>query len=126
MLKAQVEKKTPVKSGLNLDYHMPSYDTICKVLLAQVQCTCASTVRYLDIKTPLNNYINGKIKNNEPNVDLAQPETPLDNNIQLSPIDFKMMNVPTQMYIQQRTKSKDQKFDEENNLMQPVKYEKLR
>ena len=53
-------------------------------------------------------------------------EAPSDNNIQLPPIDFKTMNIPTQMYIQQRTESKKQVFDEENNLMKPVKYEKLR
>ena len=70
-----------------------------------------------------NNYVNG---NNQPDPNLSQPQTPLDNNIQLPPIDFKTMNIPTQMYIQQRTASKDQKFDEENNLMKPVKYEKLR
>ena len=78
---------------------------------------------YFNVSTPFNKYINGK-NNNQPDVNLV--ETPLDNNIQLPPIDFKTMNIPTQMYIQQRTASKDQKFDEENNLMQPVKYEKLR
>ena len=81
------------------------------------------THEYFQIETPLNNYINGKTKN-KPDVNLV--EAPSDNNIQLPPIDFKTMDVPTQMYIQQNTASKDQKFDEENNLMQPVKYEKLR
>ena len=67
----------------------------------------------------------GKLKTkNKPDVNLV--EAPSDNNIQLPPIDFKTMDVPTQMYIQQRTESKNQVFDEENNLMQPVKYEKLR
>jgi len=78
---------------------------------------------YFQIETPLNNFINGKTKD-KPDVNLV--ESALDNNIQLPEIDFKTMDVPTQMYIQQRTESKDQKFDEENNLMQPVKYEKLR
>ena len=78
---------------------------------------------YFQIETPFNNYINGK-SNNKPNVNLV--EAPFDNNIQLPPIDFKTMDVPTQMYIQQRTASKDQKFDEENNLMKPVSYQKLR
>ena len=81
------------------------------------------THEYFQIETPLNNFINGKTKN-KPDVNLV--ESALDNNIQLPEIDFKTMDVPTQMYIQQRTESKDQKFDEENNLMQPVKYEKLR
>ena len=78
---------------------------------------------YFNVSTPFNNYINGK---NQPDPNLIQPQTPLDNNIQLPPIDFKTMNIPTQMYIQQRTESKKQVFDEQNNLMQPVKYEKLR
>jgi len=81
------------------------------------------THEYFQIETPLNNFINGKTKD-KPDVNLV--ESALDNNIQLPEIDFKTMDVPTQMYIQQRTESKDQKFDEENNLMQPVKYEKLR
>ena len=79
---------------------------------------------YFNVSTPFNNYINSGKNNNQPDVNLV--ETPLDNNIQLPPIDFKTMNIATQMYIQQRTASKDQKFDEENNLMKPVKYEKLR
>ena len=78
---------------------------------------------YFQIETPFNNYINGK-SNSKPNVNLV--EAPFDNNIQLPPIDFKTMDVPTQMYIQQRTASKDQKFDEENNSMKPVSYQKLR
>ena len=78
---------------------------------------------YFQIETPFNNFINGK-SNSKPNVNLV--DTPLDNNIQLPPIDFKTMDVPTQMYIQQRTASKDQKFDEENNLMKPMSYQKLR
>ena len=82
------------------------------------------THEYFQIETPLNNFINGKTKKNKPDVNLV--EAPSDNNIQLPPIDFKTMDVPTQMYIQQNTASQDQKFDEENNLMQPVKYEKLR
>jgi hypothetical protein len=81
------------------------------------------THEYFQIETPFNNFINGKTKD-KPDVKLV--EAPLDNNIQLPPIDFKTMDVPTQMYIQQRTESKNQVFDEENNLMQPVKYEKLR
>ena len=78
---------------------------------------------YFQIETPFNNYINGK-SNSKPDVNLV--ETPIDNTIQLPPIDFKTMDVPTQMYIQQRTASKDQKFDEENNLMKPMSYQKLR
>ena len=78
---------------------------------------------YFNVSTPFNDYVNG---NNQPDPNLIQPQTPLDNNIQLPPIDFKTMNIPTQMYIQQRTESKKQVFDEENNLMKPVKYEKLR
>jgi hypothetical protein len=81
------------------------------------------THEYFQIETPFNNFINGKIKD-KPDVKLV--EAPLDNNIQLPPIDFKTMDTATQMYIQQRTESKNQVFDEENNLMQPVKYEKLR
>ena len=81
------------------------------------------THEYFEIKTPFNNYINGKTRN-KPDYNLV--ESPSDNNIQLPAIDFKTMDLPTQMYIQQNTASKDQKFDEENNLMQPVKYEKLR
>ena len=76
------------------------------------------THEYFQIETPLNNFINGKTKN-KPDVNLV--EAPSDNNIQLPAIDFKTMDVPTQMYIQQRTESKNQVFDEENNLMQPVK-----
>ena len=71
----------------------------------------------------MNNFINGKTKN-KPDVNLV--EAPSDNNIQLPPIDFKTMDVPTQMYIQQNTASKDQKFDEENNLMKSEPYQKLR
>ena len=81
------------------------------------------THEYFEIKTPFNNYINGKIKN-KPDVNLV--EAPSDNNIQLPAIDFKTMDLPTQMYIQQNTASKDQKFDEENNLMKPEPYQKLR
>ena len=78
---------------------------------------------YFNISTPFNNYVNG---NNQPDPNLIQPQTPLDNNMQLPPIDFKTMNIPTQMYIQQRTESKKQVFDEENNLMKPEPYQKLR
>ena len=46
--------------------------------------------------------------------------------MQLAPINFKTMNIPTQMYIQQRTESKKQVFDEENNSMKPTPYQKLR
>ena len=81
------------------------------------------THEYFEIKTPFNNYINGKIKN-KPDVNLV--EAPSDNNIQLPAIDFKTMDLPTQMYIQQNTASKDQVFDEENNLMKPEPYQKLR
>jgi hypothetical protein len=81
------------------------------------------THEYFQIETPFNNFINGKTKD-KPDVKLV--EAPLDNNIQLPPIDFKTMDVPTQMYIQQRTESKKQVFDEENNLMKPVPYQKLR
>ena len=78
---------------------------------------------YFNVSTPFNNYVNG---NNQPDPNLTQPQTPLDNNMQLPPIDFKTMNIPTQMYIQQRTESKKQVFDEENNLMKPEPYQKLR
>ena len=78
---------------------------------------------YFEISTPFNDFINGKTRNK---TDVNLVETPNDNNIQLPPIDFKTMDVPTQIYIQQRTASKDQKFDEENNLMKSVPYEKLR
>ena len=46
--------------------------------------------------------------------------------MQLAPINFKTMNTATQMYIQQNTASKDQKFDEENNSMKATPYQKLR
>ena len=59
-------------------------------------------------------------------VQVARTIGPLDGNIQLPQIDFKTMDIPTQMYIQQNTASKDQKFDEQNDLLQPVPYEKLR
>jgi len=78
---------------------------------------------YFNVKTPFNDYVNG---NNKPDPNLIQPQTPLDNNMQLPPIDFKTMNVATQMYINRHTASKDQKFDEENNLMKPEPYQKLR
>ena len=78
---------------------------------------------YFQIETPFNNFINGKTRN-KPDVNLV--ETPLDNKMQLPPIDFKNMNIATQMYIQQRTASKDQVFDEQNNLMKPTTYHKLR
>ena len=78
---------------------------------------------YFEISTPFNDFINGKTRN-KPDVNLV--ETPSDNNMQLAPIDFKKMNVATQMYIQQRTASKDQKFDEENNSMKATPYQKLR
>ena len=81
------------------------------------------THEYFEIKTPFNNYINGKTRN-QPDVNLV--DAPLDNNIQLPAIDFKTMNIETQMYIQQNTASKDQVFDEENNLMKPEPYQKLR
>ena len=61
---------------------------------------------------------------NKPDVNLV--ETPSDNNMQLAPINFKTMNIPTQMYIQQRTESKKQVFDEENNSMKATPYQKLR
>ena len=78
---------------------------------------------YFQIETPFNNFINGK-NNHKPDVNLV--ETPLDNKMQLAPINFKTMNIPTQMYIQQNTASKDQKFDEENNSMKATPYQKLR
>ena len=74
---------------------------------------------YFNVQSPFNNYINGT-EANQPDPNLVQPQVPLP------PIDFQTMNIPTQMYIQQRTESKNQVFDEQNNLMQPVKYEKLR
>ena len=74
---------------------------------------------YFNVQSPFNNYINGT-EANQPDPNLVQPQVPLP------PIDFQTMDVPTQMYIQQHTASKDQVFDEENNLMKPVKYEKLR
>ena len=74
---------------------------------------------YFNVQSPFNNYINGT-EANQPDPNLVQPQVPLP------PIDFQTMNIPTQMYIQQHTASKDQVFDEENNLMKPVKYEKLR
>ena len=74
---------------------------------------------YFNVQSPFNNYINGT-ETNQPDPNLVQPQVPLP------PIDFQTMDVPTQMYIQQHTASKDQVFDEENNLMKPVKYEKLR
>ena len=78
---------------------------------------------YFQIETPFNNFINGK-SNHKPDVNLV--ETPLDNKMQLAPIDFKKMNTATQMYIQYNTASKDQKFDEENNSMKATPYQKLR
>ena len=78
---------------------------------------------YFQIETPFNNYINGK-SNHKPDVNLV--ETPLDNKMQLAPINFKTMNIPTQMYIQQNKASKEQKFDEENNSMKATPYQKLR
>ena len=74
---------------------------------------------YFNVQSPFNNYINGT-ETNQPDPNLVQPQVPLP------PIDFQTMNIPTQMYIQQRTESKNQVFDEQNNLMKPVKYEKLR
>ena len=81
------------------------------------------THEYFEISTPLNDFINGKTRN-KPDVNLV--EAPSDNNIQLPAIDFKTMDLPTQMYIQQNTASKDQVFDEQNNLMKPEPYQKLR
>ena len=81
------------------------------------------THEYFEISTPFNDYINGKFKN-KPDVNLV--DAPLDGNIQLPQIDFKTMDIPTQMYIQQNTASKDQVFDEENNVMKPEPYQKLR
>ena len=78
---------------------------------------------YFEIETPFNNFINGK-SNHKPDVNLV--ETPLDNKMQLAPINFKTMNIPTQMYIQQNTESKKQVFDEENNSMKSTPYQKLR
>ena len=46
---------------------------------------------YFNVSSPFNNYINGK-NNNQPDVNLV--ETPLDNNIQLPPIDFKNNEYP--------------------------------
>ncbi len=64
---------------------------------------CYLAHEYLEIETPFNDYINGKTRN-KPDVNLVQ--RPLDNNMPLAPIIFKTMNIPTQMYIQQRTESK--------------------
>jgi hypothetical protein len=81
------------------------------------------THEYFEISTPFNDFINGKTRN-KPDVNLV--EAPTDNNIQTPPIDFKTMDIETQMYIQQNTASKDQVFDEQNNLMKPEPYQKLR
>ena len=74
---------------------------------------------YFEISTPFNDYINGKTEK-KPDPGLVQPQVPLP------PIDFETMNIATQMYIQQNTPSKDQVFDEKNNLMKPVPYQQLR
>jgi hypothetical protein len=81
------------------------------------------THEYFEISTPFNDFINGKTRN-KPDVNLV--EAPTDNNIQTPQIDFKTMDIETQMYIQQNTASKDQVFDEQNNLMKPEPYQKLR
>ena len=86
---------------------------------------------YFNVNTPLNDAINSRF-NDQPNKDLIQPRDPnkkppvIDHfgNI-LKPIDFKTMTVAEQMYINKFTPPKDQKFDEENNKLKPVPYEKI-
>ena len=86
---------------------------------------------YFNVNTPLNDAINSRF-NDQPNKDLIQPRDPNEKppvidhfgNI-LKPIDFKTMTVAEQMYINKFTPPKDQKFDEENNKLKPVPYEKI-
>ncbi len=67
------------------------------VIIKEIGLACHARSLKSTLRSPhffLNGFVNGKTRN-KPDVNLVQ--TPLDNNMQLAPTNFKTMNKPTQM-----------------------------